>query len=303
MRFLLAGASGMLGTALRTRLLREGHEVTRLVRGEPSGPDQRRWDPYADDLDLAIDRSVLEGIDVAVNLGGTPLVGNPHSARYRRNVLQSRVATTRTMAGAVARAAAEGNPPSFLAGNGIAYYGDRGNEVLTEDSGSRGDSLLTRVTRQWQEATEPAERAGARVVVLRTPPVLDRSSGVLRLILPIFRLGLGGPLGPGSQYFPVVSLPDWVSAVVHLATNETSTGPYNLTIPEPPTNAEFTEALGRLLHRPTVLRIPSFVLDKAAGQLSPELLGSVRAIPAKLTADGFTFAHSSVDEVLAVALG
>lgn len=295
MEILLAGASGALGRALRTRLLADGHVVRRLVRGDAAAPDEHHWDPARGLLDPAL----VEAADAVVNLGGSPLIGNPHSATYRREVRQSRVDTTTTVARAIA---ATDTKPTLIAANGIAYYGDRGEEILDEHAGSRGDHLLTQVTRDWQAATEPASEAGARVCILRTPPVMDRRSGALKAMLPAFRLGLGGPLGSGRQWFPIVSLDDWVAAVTHLLANEQSSGPYNIVMPEPTTNKEFTRTLARLLHRPALLRVPAFAIEKAAGPLAPELLGSVRAVPAKLTAEGFRFSHPDVEAVLRAAL-
>ncbi|QWC85690.1 TIGR01777 family oxidoreductase [Nocardioidaceae bacterium] len=301
MRVLVAGASGFLGTRLRERLDADGHEVVQLVRREPGAPNERRWDPSSRQVDV----EDVRGADAVVNLGGSPLIGNPHSKKYRRELRQSRVDTTTTLAEAIASVAgADGDAaaPTFVAANGIAYYGDHGDQVVTETTESRGDALLTSVTRDWQRATQPADRAGARVVVLRTPPVIDRRSGALKAMLPIFKTGLGGPLGSGQQYFPIVSTHDWVRVVVEALTNEDLAGPVNPVIPEPTTNAEFTATLADLLNRPAFLKVPAFVIDKAAGPLSPELLGSVRAVPRALLDTGFTFAHPEVESVLRAAL-
>ncbi|MDP3967946.1 MAG: TIGR01777 family oxidoreductase [Nocardioides sp.] len=295
MRFLIAGSSGFLGTALREHLADEGHEVVRLVRGDASGPGTSPWDPYAGELDQA----EVERADVVVNLAGRPLVGNPHSAAYRRDLMDSRVKTTSVLAEAIARSERK---PVFLAQNGTAYYGDRGDEVLDEDSGTAEGSILTPVTRAWEAATQPAVDAGARVCVLRTGPVLHRSGGALKPILLLFKAGLGGRLGSGRQYFPISSLEDWVRATMFLATNDASSGPYNMVAPQPPTNTEFTKALGRALGRPTVLPVPAFAIRLAAGPVAPELLGSYRIVPARLQAEGFTFHHPGVDAILRSAL-
>ncbi len=295
MRFVLAGASGLLGTAWRDHLAQQGHEVVRLVRGEPLSDRESRWDPHAG----TVDDAVIEGADVVACLSGSPLAGNPHSARYRTTLHDSRVRSTETLAGAIARS---DRLPVFLAQNGTSFYGDRGAEVLTEDSGTAPGSLLTEVTREWQAATEPAAAAGARVCVLRTAPVMDRRALAFRLIRTAFLTGLAGPLGDGSQYFPIISLGDWVRAATFLATREESSGPYNLSMPEPCTNAEFTAALGERLHRPTRLRVPALPLRKAAGGLSGELLGSCQVVPARLLAEGFVFEQPDLDAVLAAAL-
>lgn len=295
MRFLIAGSSGFLGTALRAHLAAGGHEVVRLVRGDATGAGTSRWDPYAGTLDQA----EVERADVVVNLAGRPLAGNPHSAAYRRDLMDSRVQTTSALAEAIALSVRK---PAFLAQNGTSYYGDRGDEVLDEDSGTAEGSLLTPITRAWEAATQPAVDAGARVCVLRTGPVLHRSGGAFKPILLLFKAGLGGRLGSGRQYFPISSLEDWVRATTFLATNDASSGAYNVVAPQPPTNAEFTTALGKALGRPTVLPVPSIAVRVAAGPLAPELLGSYRIVPARLQAEGFTFHHPGVDAVLRAAL-
>lgn len=295
MRIVLAGGSGFLGTAWRDHLAQEGHEVVRLVRGEAMSASESSWDPHAGQVDQA----VVESADVVACLSGSPLAGNPHSAKYRRTLRDSRVRPTMTLAEAIARS---DRKPAFLAQNGTSFYGDRGDEVLTEDSETAPGSLLTEVTREWQAATEPAAEAGARVCVLRTAPVMDRRGLTLRLIRLVFLTGLGGPLGDGKQYFPLISLPDWVGAMTFLANRDESAGPYNLSIPNPCTNAEFTAALGARLHRPTRLRVPATPIRIAAGQLSGELLGSARIVPAKLLAEGFVFEHPDLESVLTVAL-
>ena len=172
MRYLIAGASGFLGSSLREHLTGAGHDVTALVRRAPTA-GEARWDPYAGDLDPQL----LEATDVVVNLAGSPTLGNPHSSAWAERLRTSRVTTTRVLAGAIA---ASTRRPAFLAGNGISFYGDHGEQPLTEDADSRGDALLTRVTIDWQAATEPAADAGARVCVLRTSPVMDRRSPPLR---------------------------------------------------------------------------------------------------------------------------
>lgn len=295
MRIVLAGGSGFLGTMWRDQLAQQGHEVVRLVRGEAMSASESHWDPYAGQVDQA----VIESADVVACFSGSPLAGNPHSAKYRRTLRDSRVRPTATLADAIAKS---DRKPAFLAQNGSSFYGDRGDEVLTEDSGTAPGSLLTEVTRDWQSATEPAADAGARVCILRTAPVMDRRALTLRLIRGVFLTGLGGPLGDGSQYFPVISLNDWLRAVTYLASNEASSGAYNLSMPEPCTNAEFTAALGARLHRPTRLRVPAAPLRKLAGRVSGELLGSIRVVPARLLAEGFVFEQPDVDSVLDAAL-
>ena len=295
MRVVIAGASGFLGTHLTEHLRVGGHEVTHLVRRTPESKHQSQWDPYAD----RVDQSVIDRSDVVVNLAGVNIAGNPHSAKRAHAVLESRVVTTGVLARAVA--AAE-RPPAFLAGNGISWYGDHGTQALTEDSDSVGDSFLTTVAREWQAAAAPAVRIGARVCVLRTAPVMDRSSSPLKELRQLFRLGLGARLGNGKQYFPIISLRDWVGAVSYLAESRDVSGEFNLCCPQTPTNAEFTRALADAVSRPAFLLAPAPVLKVAAGRMSPELLGSVNARPAALERAGYDFQDVDVREVLASAL-
>ncbi|MDN4174102.1 TIGR01777 family oxidoreductase [Nocardioides sp. SOB77] len=295
MRIVIAGSSGFLGSHLVDALHDRGHDVTRLVRRVPTAPDEAAWDPGSG----TYDRAAVHGADVVVNLAGSPTLGNPHSAQWARELRESRVASTRVLARAVAEAA---SPPAYLAGNGISYYGDHGDQVLTEDSDSRGHALLTDVTRDWQAAAQPAVEAGARVCYLRTAPVMDRRAAPLKLLAPLFRAGLGARLGSGRQHMPMISLRDWVDAVVFLTEHETVSGPVNLTCPKTPTNAEFTKALARAVHRPAVLPVPSVALRLGAGAMAPELLGSLNVRPAALEAAGFEFSDRDVTAVLTAGL-
>lgn len=291
----IAGASGFLGRHLVTRLRERGHTVTTLVRRPADDPSESSWDPYAGRWDHA----AVDAADVVVNLAGAPTLGNPHSARWARELRESRVTTTAVLARAVAEA---GGRAAFLAGNGISYYGDHGDAELTEASDSRGQALLTRVTREWQAAAEPAAEAGARLVVLRTAPVMDRRAAPLKQFALLFRAGLGGRLGSGRQFMAMVSLADWVGGVVHAAEHPTLAGPVNLCCPRTPTNAEFTRTLAGLLHRPAIARVPGPVLGLAAGPMGPELLGSLNVRPAALEAAGYEFAHRDVSAVLQAGL-
>ncbi|MCW2620896.1 MAG: hypothetical protein JWL64_498 [Frankiales bacterium] len=290
MRYLIAGSSGFLGTRLRERLEAQGHSVTSLVRRAPSGGEVQ-WDPYSAPLGT----EVVDGHDVVVNLAGTPLVGNPHSKKWANDLLHSRVVTTRVLAEAIA---AGSSKPAFLAGNGISVYGDHGAEVVTEQSDSRGDSLLARVSRQWEAAAEPAVTAGARVCVLRTAPVYDRRSQPLGMLRLLFKAGLGGPLGDGRQYAPMISTRDWVDAVVHLGGHDDASGAFNLCSEVTPTNAEFTRELASQVHRPAFVRAPAFAIKPLGGELGGLVLDSVNARPAALQASGFSFADPDVAAVL-----
>jgi uncharacterized protein len=295
MRVVIAGSSGFLGSHLVQHLRGEGHQVTRLVRRAATAPDEVQWDPAAGQLGQA----TVDEADVVVNLAGAPTFGNPHSGKWQRALRESRVQTTLTVARAVA---ASEQPPTYLAGNAVGWYGDHGQEPVPEDADSRGDTLMTSVCRDWQEAADPAAESGARVCFLRTAPVLDKESPPLRELRHLFRFGLGARLSDGSQYFPVISLRDWVGAVAFLAGNDTVSGPVNLSCPKTPTNAEFTSALAAALGRPAFLRVPGPVLSAAAGKLAPELLGSTRVEPRALVDAGYSFEDADVGSVLAAGL-
>jgi uncharacterized protein len=294
MRILVSGSSGFLGHHLVEELRGRGHDIVRLVRRAATASDELQWDPAAGQLDQV----AVDAAEVVVNLAGSATFGNPHSGRWQRALRESRVQTTRTIARAVA---ASERPPTYLAGNAVGWYGDHGQEPVPEDADSRGDTLMTSVCRDWQAAADPAVDSGARVCFLRTAPVLDKESPPLRELRHLFRLGLGARLSDGSQYFPVVSLRDWLGAVTFLAENDVS-GPVNLSCPKTPTNTEFTRALAEALGRPAFLRVPGPVLSVAAGKLAPELLGSTRVEPRVLVEAGYRFEDAAVGSVLAAGL-
>ncbi|MEU8225229.1 TIGR01777 family oxidoreductase [Kribbella sp. NPDC048915] len=294
MKYVLAGASGFLGKALARELGAQGHQVTRLVRRTPSAPDELRWDPAAGDLDAAS----LGDPDVLVNLAGAN-IGRPWTPTYRLTLRESRVSTTSTLAAAAARLE---HPPVVITQSGIGGYGlDRGDEILTEDS-ELGDGFLAEVVRLWEGALEPAQKAGSRVVALRTGVVLDRKAPAFQLLSLPFRIALGGRLGPGTQYFPVVSLTDWIRTVQHAAETDTVSGPVNVSLPTPTTNADFTEALATALHRPAFLPVPATLMKLTLGEFAWELLGSKRALPTRLQSTNFTFHHPTATAAISAAL-
>jgi uncharacterized protein (TIGR01777 family) len=274
----------------------DGHEVRQLVRREPAGRGEVRWDPYAGSMP----GTALAGVDVVVNLSGAPIAHWPWTSSYRKTLLESRTKTTGTIVNALLEL--DQPMPALVNGSAIGYYGkDRGDETLDESS-APGDDFLADIVVQWEALTQPVADAGGRVALLRTSIVLDRRGGALKIIKVPFLAGVGGRLGDGSQWFPSISLPDWVSAASRAVTDSAMTGPYNLVAPEPATNADLTRLLGQRLHRPTLLRVPAFALKTVLGDLSGEVLGSIKARPRRLQEAGFAFAHPDLTSELAAAL-
>lgn len=294
MKYVLAGASGFLGKALARDLVADGHQVLRLVRRTPSAPNEVRWDPASGDLDPA----ALDDPDVLVNLAGAN-IGRPWTPTYRLAIRESRISTTSTLAAAATQL---DHRPVLITQSGIGGYGmDLGDRILTEDS-DLGEGFLSDVVRLWEDALEPARAAGSRVAALRTGVVLDGKAPAFQLMSIPFRLGVGGRLGSGTQYFPVVSLTDWIRAVRYVAENDSLSGPVNVALPTPATNIEFTEALATALHRPSFVPVPAVLMKAALGEFAWELLGSKRALPTRLQAAGFTFHHPTVTSALSAAL-
>ncbi|GAA3387358.1 TIGR01777 family oxidoreductase [Cryptosporangium minutisporangium] len=296
MRIVVSGASGLIGSALVDALRLDGHEVTRLVRREPTRPDEQRWDPAGGRLDP----DVLSGADAVVHLAGAGVGDRRWTSGYKATLIDSRVDGTTTIATAAARA--DKPPRTLISASGIDYYGDTGDREIREDA-PPGNTFLADLCRAWEGSTAPAAEAGVRVVHLRTSLVLSPSGGLLGRLKPLFKLGLGGPLGTGRQYWPVVSLRDVVAAIQFLIVTESISGPVNLTTPEPVTNAEFTAEFGRQLHRPTVLKVPAFALRIALADFADEgVLRGLRAVPGVLLDHGFTFTDPTPASALRYAL-
>jgi len=237
--------------------------------------------------------------DVVVNLAGAAIARWPWTDAYREKIRRSRVASTDTLARAVAAAP---TPPVLLAGSGANRYGDdRDLEVLSEQS-MDGTGFLAGVVREWEAATAPAASAGARICHLRASVVLDGGGGAFPLMSLPFRFGVGAQVGSGRQYLSAISRRDWTRAVLFLATTPNASGPYNLTCPEPATNAEFTRAVARALHRPAALRVPAGILRGTLGDLAETVVGSLRVVPQRLTEAGFRFDHPDIETIVAAAL-
>jgi uncharacterized protein (TIGR01777 family) len=301
MKFLLAGASGFLGSALRVRLAEEGHEVVRLVRREPATATEVRWDPDA----RQVDRSAFAGVDVVVNFGGAGVADRLWTASRRELILSSRVNTTSTLATALAGIAAEGEheaTPALIQASGISRYGTRWSDAPADEDTPAASDYLSQVVVKWEAAAQPAVDAGVRVVFLRTSPVMDTSGGPLALMKLPWGLGLGARLGDGRQRMPMISLTDYLRVLLWTARNNATNGAYNVTIPETTTNAEFTQVLASLLHRPAPLRAPRIVVRTALGELAEQLLGDMFVLPRRLVAEGFLFEGTDVESTLRLAL-
>lgn len=294
----VTGATGFIGRALTEALEADGHRVVPVTR-HPAGGDALRWDPTGG----TIDGGGLEGLDAVVHLAGEPIASGPWTAAQRRRIHDSRQAGTTLLATALA--GLQRPPATLVSGSAIGYYGDRGDDRLTE-ADDPGDDFLARVCIDWEAATAPAADAGLRVVHLRTGIVLHPDGGALAKQLPLFKLGLGGRAGSGRQWMSWITLADEVAAIRHALDHEAVRGPVNLTAPGAVTNAEFTRALGAHLHRPTVVRVPALArrLPFGVGDLVGSLLfTSARVIPDALLASGFTFAHADLDGALDDLLG
>jgi uncharacterized protein (TIGR01777 family) len=293
-KIVVSGASGLIGSALVPALEADGHDVRRLVRREARNPSEIVWDPAAGTLD----RGAIAGADAIVNLSGAT-IGRRWTDARKREILGSRIDTTSLLARTAA--AVEPKPSVFVSASGAGVYGDRGDEILTEAS-EPGTGFLADVVRAWEAAADPAREAGIRVVNLRQGIVLAKDGGALDRMLPPFKLGLGGRVGSGKQWWTWVGLDD-VAAAYSFALGGDLSGAVNLSAPNPVTNQQLTVALGKALGRPTLFSLPAFAARAAFGQMGEEmLLGGQRALPRRLLDAGFEFAAPTIDVGLARAL-
>ncbi len=296
MKVLVSGSSGLVGSALVPFLTTGGHEVVRLVRSDP-GEAEVRWDPEAGSVDTA----GLEGLDAVVHLAGENIAAGRWTEEKKQRIRDSRVEGTRLLCETLA--GLEQPPRALVCASAMGYYGDRGDEVLTEES-DPGSGFLPEVCREWEAAAGPAAEAGIRVVNLRFGIILSPEGGALAKMLFPFRMGAGGRLGSGDQYMSWISLDDAVGAIHHALATETLEGPVNGVGPQPVTNAEYTKTLGRVLVRPTIFPMPAFAARLAFGEMADALLlSSARLEPARLQATGYAFQHPELEGALKHLLG
>lgn len=311
MAIAITGASGLIGSALSEALRGRGDQVLHLVRRAPRaaselepGVREARWTPGAD-----LDPEVLDGVGGVVHLAGAGIADQRWTDRRKRELLDSRLEGTGSIARALATArtgepATTGQesshpaPPRLVSASGVGIYGNRADEVLTEDS-TLGDGFLADVCRDWEAATWPASHAGVPVATVRTGIVLSRRGGALGKLMPLAKAGLAGPLGGGEQYWSWITLHDHVRALIFLLDHPEVTGPVNLTGPQPATQTAIVKALAQALHRPAIVPAPTIALRLALGEMATEILASARALPTVLTEAGFTFDHPDLATAMA----
>lgn len=291
MKTAVTGSSGALGTALVRSLRGDGHNVLRLVRRPPQRADEVRWDPMAS----SVDAPALRGVDSVIHLAGAGLGDRPWTPAYRRKVYDSRVIGTRTLAAALAEL--EPRPSVLVSMSGVGYYGNPGDRILDEGS-PVGGTYIAKIAHDWEQATAAAAEAGVRVVTARTGVVMTSNGGAFGRILPIFRLGLGGRIGSGAQFWSWVGRHDYVRAIRFLIDHDEVFGAVNVCSPNPVTNADLTSILSRLLHRPAVLAVPAFALQLPFRDFGRDLVGGQRVVPTRLVNAGFVFDEPDVETAL-----
>ena len=294
MKVAVTGASGLIGSALVPHLRGRGDEVIRLVRRTPERSDEVHWNPTTGDIDLA----GLRGTEAVVHLAGAGVGDHRWTEAYKRQILSSRVDGTRTIARAMATL--DPLPQVLVSGSAMGFYGDRGDELLSEQSPA-GTGFLPDVVTAWERAAAPAREAGIRVAHPRTSLVMSPHGGAFGRLLPLVRLGLGGPLGSGQQWWSWITLHDQLRAITFLIDTDIA-GPVNLASPQPLPQREIVAALGRTAHRPAIVPAPAFALRIALGEFAGDILASARLAPAVLTGAGFTFDHPEFDAAAAWVL-
>lgn len=297
MRVAVSGSSGLIGSALCAYLQKQNHTVNKIVRGGSSSDSSAiKWDPSAG----SIEADKLNGVDAVIHLAGENIASGRWTDEQKKKIKESRIAGTSLLARTICGLSTK--PQVVVSGSAVGFYGDRGDETLTETN-NPGFGFLADVCREWEDAIAPVREAGVRVVNARTGVVLSPKAGALQKMLPIFKLGGGGVVGDGKQYMSWISLEDEVKALVFLLTNTSLEGPVNLVAPNAVTNAQFTSSLGKVLHRPTIFPLPGFAAKIILGEMADELLlASQRCQAAKLLKAGYNFEFPKIDEALTDAL-
>ena len=294
MRVLISGYSGLVGTELSKQLRELGHEPVALVRRTAIQDNEVSWNPGVE----ALDDKLMESIDAVVNLGGATTGRIPWTKKYMQTIISSRLDSTKTLVDAINRA--KNQPRVLISGSASGIYGNRGDEILNEDSG-RGSGFLADLASQWEAE---AAKADTRVVYARTTMVMSKKLGALGRLLPLIKAGIGGPLGSGQQWWAWISLEDEARAIIHLINDEQASGPYNLTAPEPATCEQIVKSLGKALKRPTFLRVPAWAMRLLVGVAAEELLLCSQKMSAnKLLDSGFKFKHPTLEKSVAYVVG
>ncbi len=289
-RVAVTGSSGLIGGALRRHLTDRGDSVLRVVRRAPQGPDEVQWDPSRGELDAA----ALSEADAVVNLAGVGIGDKRWNAEHKREVERSRTDATGTVSQALVRVKEQtGRSIRLVNASAVGYYGDRGDEVLTEDS-PPGQDFLAGVVTRWEGATQPAVDAGLSVASARTGLVMSPDGGAFSPLLLLGKLGLGGPMGTGREWWPWITLVDEVAALTHLIDHDEVVGPVNLVAPTPARQKDIARELGRALHRPAFVPAPRFALRIVVGEFADSIIASQRLEPQVLTASGFGFEHADL---------
>lgn len=297
MKIAVTGASGLIGSALIPALKASGHDVVQFVRRTPTSPAQIAWDPTAGNAS-GVDRAALEGVDAVIHLSGAGVGDRRWTQSYKQEIYDSRVLSTRTISEAMANT--DNGPRILVSASAIGIYGDTG-DIAVDESTPRGSGFLADVVQAWEGSADAARSAGIRVVHPRTGLVVSSKGGAWGRLLPLFKLGLGGQLGNGKQYWSYISMRDELRALQWLIDHDIS-GPINLTAPNPVTNAEVTRAMSRALKRPALLPVPGIALRIALGEFSVEVLGSARVLPKALEKSGFTWTDPTIDAAISSIL-
>jgi uncharacterized protein len=296
MRVLVSGASGLVGTEVIRQLREQGHEALRLVRRTATAPDEVEWNPSTG----FIQEGIMETVDAVVNMAGATTGKIPWTSKYKQEIVSSRIDSTRTLVNAMKNA--KHKPTVLVSGSASGFYGDSGDKLLSENS-PKGTGFLSDLAHAWEQEALKAPTE-VRVVLARTTMVMSRKLGALGRLLPLIKLGVGGPLGSGKQWWAWISLPDEAAAIIHLIKTPSASGAYNLTAPEPATCGQIVKALAKDLKRPSLIAVPTFALKLLIGEAAVELLLCSQNMTAtRLLETGFKFQHPTLKQASAWVVG